>query len=184
MAAHGYCPPCIDCDGMIILCDVSEMTSRVLKNHLRELLREAANEQEMRSVIAEFFYNLLHGQSFWQDHDPKQFSPMRELEKRFCGCFYSSEVMWHSFLFQNSFFLIVFAPSLQKEADWRLLDNLHLGAVLRRMCFLLGLRFTKQLEDTLWSWVEGGSVGEAASVETFHAELIGLEPKVSPDTPM
>jgi len=134
-----------------------EMTSRVLKNHLRELLREAANEQEMRSVIAEFFYNLLHGQSFWQDHDPKQFSPMRELEKRFCGCFYSSE----------------------KEADWRLLDNLHLGAVLRRMCFLLGLRFTKQLEDTLWSWVEGGSVGEAASVETFHAELIGLEPKVA-----
>jgi len=96
MAAYGYAYlslwQSIDLDNAAI----TEMTSRVLKNRLRELMRRVATsgQEETRVVIAGFFHSLLHDQSFWlgKHQDSSQFNPRRVLEERFPTCFYEHEV--------------------------------------------------------------------------------------------
>lgn len=76
-----------------VLCH-AEMASRVLKNRMRELMRQvlSAEEKDLRDVIATFLYRVLHDPAFWGSRSQSGFDVKRALKERFPACFYSDEV--------------------------------------------------------------------------------------------
>lgn len=71
------------------------MTARVLKNRLRELMRQvrSPDENETQYVIANFLHDLLHNPQFWKKPQfPDQFDVKSVLRERFPSCLYSDEV--------------------------------------------------------------------------------------------
>lgn len=136
-----------------------EMASRVLKNRMRELMRQvlSAEEKDLRDVIATFLHRVLHDPAFWRSRSQTEFDVKRALKERFPACFYSDE-----------------------ESDsWDLRSQIHFGAVFGRMSRLLGLRFTEQFEEQLWRWIDNGCIGEVASVDVINQALISISPTVA-----
>lgn len=73
----------------------AEMISRVLKNKLRELMRNvrSSSEEENKAVIAEFFGSFLHSPLFWRPAVSDQdFDVKKRLQERFPSCLSPEEV--------------------------------------------------------------------------------------------
>lgn len=155
------------------------MVARVLKNRLRELMRQvrSASEEDMRLVIVTFFYRLLHEESFWQPGAQAECEIKSALKERFPSCFYSDEVR-HLQTPLNVKQSTQIGFVLQERGDWTIRAHIHLVAVFGRVTRLLGLRFTELFEARLWRWVETDCEGTVGSIDDVKQALISISPTV------
>ncbi|ELR22968.1 C2 domain containing protein [Acanthamoeba castellanii str. Neff] len=137
-----------------------EMVSRVLKNELREHMRNvrSSSEEDNKGVIATFFGRFLQDPHFWQSSPSisTTFDVKQRLQERFPSCLTVGEQM----------------------PGWDLRAELHIGAVFARVNQLMGLNWSEEFDTRLWRWLDKPR-GDLASIEELRCSIVKISPTVA-----
>jgi hypothetical protein len=162
------------------------MVSRVLKNELREHMRNvrSSSEEDNKGVIATFFGRFLQDPHFWQSSPSTSttFDVKQRLQERFPSCLtvgevrtsHRTHVRTHA---RTRHSLSPRCDDDQQMPGWDLRAELHIGAVFARVNQLMGLNWSEEFDKRLWRWLDK-PLGDLASIEELRCSIVKISPTV------